>query len=61
MKCAFIKAHRVQLNVRAMCHMLCVHPSGFNAWMKQPLSHRANEDIRQITLIQDAWHDSGMV
>ncbi|WP_374807254.1 IS3 family transposase [Pseudochrobactrum kiredjianiae] len=61
MKYAFIKAHRVRFNVRAMCRMLCVHPSGFYAWMKQPLSHRANEDIRQIALIKDAWHDSGKV
>ena len=61
MKYAFIKAHRVLFNVRAMCRMLSVHPSGFYAWIKQPLSHRANEDIRQITLIQDAWHDSGKV
>jgi putative transposase len=61
MKYAFIKAHRVLFNVRAMCRMLCVHPSGFYAWMRQPLSHRANEDIRQIALINDAWHDSGKV
>jgi len=61
MKYAFIKAHRVRFNVRAMCRMLCVHPSGFYAWMKQPLSHRANEDIRQTMLIKDAWYDSGKV
>ena len=61
MKYAFIKAHRVLFNVRAMCRMLCVHPSGFYAWMKQPLSHRANEDIRQTILIKDAWYDSGKV
>ena len=61
MKYAFIKAHRVRFNVRAMCRMLCVHPSGFYAWMKQPFSHRASEDIRQIELLKDAWHDSGKV
>lgn len=61
MKYAFIKAHRVLFNVRAMCRMLSVHPSGFYAWIKQPLSHRANEDIRQVALIKDAWHDSGKV
>lgn len=61
MKYAFIKAHRVLFNVRAMCRMLCVHPSGFYAWMKQPLSHRGNEDIRQTILIKNAWYDSGKV
>ncbi|RBO95474.1 helix-turn-helix protein [Pseudochrobactrum asaccharolyticum] len=29
--------------------------------MKQPFSHRASEDIRQIELLKDAWHDSGKV
>ncbi|WOC16363.1 IS3 family transposase ISSusp1 [Pseudochrobactrum sp. MP213Fo] len=29
--------------------------------MRQPLSYPANEDIRQIALINDAWHDSGKV
>ncbi|WP_084664644.1 IS3 family transposase, partial [Pseudochrobactrum sp. AO18b] len=61
MKYAFIKAHRVLFNVRAMCRMLNVHPSGFYAWMTQPLSRRATEDIRQTALIKDAWHDSGKV
>ena len=54
MKYAFIKAHCVLFNVRAMCRMLSVHPSGFYAWMTQPLSHRATEDIRQTALIKDA-------
>lgn len=61
MKYAFIKAHRVQFNVRAMCRMLCIHPSGFYAWLKQPFSKRAKEDIRQTMLIKDAWYDSGKV
>tara|TARA_R110002049_G_scaffold23781_6_gene84684 strand:+ start:72652 stop:73011 length:360 start_codon:yes stop_codon:yes gene_type:complete len=35
-----------------MCRCLSIHPSGFYAWVKKPLSHSARED---------AWKDSGKV
>ena len=44
-----------------MCRMLEVHFSGFYAWLKEPLSRRALEDVRQTRLIQQAWSDSGKV
>ena len=53
--------HRPQFNVRAMCRMLRVHPSGFYAWLKRPFSNRAIEDKRQIELLKDAWEESGKV
>ena len=61
MKYAFIAAHRPQFPVRTMCHCLCIHPSGFYAWLKKPLSRRVKEDARQTALIKQSWEDSGKV
>lgn len=61
MRYAFIKLHRLQFNVSVMCRMLCVHHSGFYAWLKQPFSKRAIEDRRQTELLRGAWEESGKV
>ncbi len=41
MKYAFVAEHRPLFSVRTMCRCLCIHPSGFYAWLKTPLSRRA--------------------
>ncbi len=61
MKDAFIRAHREELGVRAMCRVLRVRFSGFYAWLKEPLSHRTQEGIRQTELIRQAWAASAKV
>ena len=42
-----------------MC--LRIQSSGFHAWQKAPLSHRARVDAQQTGLIRQAWNDSGKV
>ncbi|MFT6426308.1 MAG: putative transposase [Celeribacter sp.] len=44
-----------------MCRVMRVHFSGFYAWLKEPLSPREFEDVRQTEMIQQAWTDSGKV
>ena len=61
MKYAFIVEHRPFFSISAMCRVLRVHPSGFYAWLKNPLSKRSTEDQRQTKLIKEVWEDSGEV
>ena len=61
MRYAFVEEHRPYFSIRAMCRCLRIHPSGFYAWLKTPLSKRAKEDTRQTELIKEAWEDSGKV
>ena len=61
MKYAFIRAHQTEFGLRAMCRVLRVHFSGFYAWLKEPLSRRAQDDARLTELIRQAWSESGKV
>ncbi len=61
MRYAFVAEHRPLFSVRAMVRCLRIHPSGFYAWLKNPLSKRSREDCRQTELIRNAWQESGKV
>jgi putative transposase len=51
----FIEAHRREFTVEAMCTILEVAPSGYYEWLKQPISHRAQEDARLLRLIRASF------
>src|SRR4029079_6988078 len=51
----FIRAHRKQYSVQAMCRVLGVAQSGYYDWLKQPLSNRAQEDARLLRLIRASF------
>ena len=51
----FITAHRDQYDVRAMCRILGVAPSGYYKWLQHPLSNHAQEDARLLRLIRASF------
>jgi len=51
----FIKAHRGTFSVQALCRVLDVAPSGYYAWLQQPLSNRAQADARLLRLIRASF------
>src|SRR5581483_9883226 len=51
----FIKTHRHQFRVRTMCRLLEVSPSGYYAWLQEPISNRAREDTRLLRLIRASF------
>ncbi len=61
MRYAFVAEHRLQFSIRVMCRCLRIHPSGYYAWLNNPMSKRAAEDARQTELIRTAWQESGKV
>ena len=48
----FISKNEGKHNVRMMCRLLGVAPSGYYAWLKEPKSRRAKEDERLLKLIR---------
>ena len=51
----FIEAHQGEFGIRAMCRLLSVAPAGYYAWLKQPISDRAQEDARLLRLIRASF------
>jgi putative transposase len=52
---ALIKAQSATFPVQVLCRVLEVAPSGYYAWLKQPLSNRAQEDARLLRLIRASF------
>ena len=61
MRYAFIKAHSASGPVRWLCGLLALHPSGYYAWRRQPISQRAKANTRLTGLIKQFWLESGGV
>ncbi|MET0015251.1 MAG: IS3 family transposase [Sedimenticola sp.] len=51
----FIKANQNKHNIRLMCRLLDVAPSGYYAWLKKPISDRKKEDKRLLRLIRASF------
>jgi putative transposase len=51
----FIKSNRHKYNIRTMCRLLQVAPSGYYAWLQEPICNRAQEDVRLLRLIRASF------
>jgi len=51
----FIELHQEQYAVKTMCRLLNVTRSGYYAWLKEPVSNRAQEDARLLRLIRASF------
>jgi putative transposase len=51
----FIKANTNCHSVETMCRVLEVARSGYYAWLKEPVSDRAQEDVRLLRLIRASF------
>ena len=54
-KYQFIKAHQEEFSIETLCRVLDVARSGYYAWLKHPLSNRAQEDARLLRLIRASF------
>lgn len=57
-KYEFIKANYGKHEIRIMCRLLDVTPSGDNAWLNNPVSNRDREDARRVRLIPASFKAS---
>jgi len=54
----FINAYHNRFDVRTMCRVLEVAPSGYYAWLEEPVCQRALEDVRLLRLIRASYSAS---
>ncbi len=58
MKYAFIRDQRSKHDVRKLCRVLKVSPSGYYGWARKPMSLRDREDQRLFTEIRRVHYES---
>jgi putative transposase len=51
----FIQSHQDQYAVKTLCRVPNVTRSGYYAWLKEPISNRAQEDARLLRLIRASF------
>ena len=51
----FIEAHSDMYSIKTMCRVLGVARAGYYAWLKHPISDRAQEDARLLELIHSCF------
>jgi putative transposase len=61
LKYAFIDQLKADYSMRRLCQTLKLHPSGYYAWLAEPKSMRAKDDLRLLGLIKHSWLESGGV
>lgn len=47
-----MRAHQAQFPVRTLCRLLGVSPSGYYAWLRRPISARAEANTKLLDRIQ---------
>ena len=58
MRYSFIREHRGQFRVAALCRLLKVSPSGYFAWLRRPESSRARQNRALVIQIKAAHRRS---
>ena len=51
----FIKEYQDQYSIERLCRLLEVARSGYYAWLREPVSKRAQEDARLLRLIRASF------
>jgi putative transposase len=54
-KYQFINEHKTRFSILSMCRLLDVARAGYYAWLHKPLSARAIEDMRLLSLIRASY------
>lgn len=58
MKYAFIKLHKFEFSIKAMCRALKVERSGYYSWIANPISQKAKENRMISKQVKAFWEDS---